>query len=49
MVVYKIKKDKIYISDPSYGLITCNKEEFISCWIGNNATEHTKEGIAPRI
>ena len=26
-----------------------NKEEFISCWIGNNATEHTKEGIAPRI
>lgn len=46
VVVYKIKNDKIYISDPSYGLITYNKEEFIAGWIGNNATEHTKEGIA---
>ena len=36
----------IYISDPSYGLITYTKDEFIPRWMGNNATEDTKEGIA---
>lgn len=46
VVVYAIKKDIIHISDPSYGLITYTKEEFLSRWIGNNATERTKEGIA---
>ncbi|WP_108422506.1 peptidase domain-containing ABC transporter [Flagellimonas amoyensis] len=46
VVVYAIKRDIIYISDPSYGLITYTKEEFLSRWIGNNATEQTKEGIA---
>jgi ATP-binding cassette subfamily B protein len=46
VVVYAIKKDVVHVSDPSYGLITYTKEEFLSRWIGNNATEQTKEGIA---
>ncbi|WP_111307932.1 peptidase domain-containing ABC transporter [Confluentibacter sediminis] len=46
VVVYKIKDNVVYISDPSYGLITYTKEEFTQRWIGNNATENTKEGIA---
>ena len=46
VVVYKIKKDVVYISDPSYGLITYTKDEFITRWIGNNAKEYTKEGIS---
>jgi len=46
VVVYKIKKDKVYISDPAHGLITYTKEEFIRHWIGNNANEKTEEGIA---
>lgn len=46
VVVYKITKDKIYISDPAYGLITYNKQDFIKHWIGNNADESTEEGIA---
>ena len=47
VVVYKIDKSgKVHISDPSYGLITYSKEEFIKFWIGNNATERTEEGIA---
>ena len=47
VVVYKIDKtEKIYISDPSYGLITYTKDEFIKSWIGNNADEKTEEGIA---
>lgn len=47
VVVYKAdKNNKIYISDPSYGLITYNQEEFIKAWIGENANENTEEGIA---
>ena len=47
VVVYKIDKSgKVYISDPSYGLITYSKEEFIKYWIGENADETTEEGIA---
>ncbi|MAN87619.1 MAG: ABC transporter ATP-binding protein [Algoriphagus sp.] len=45
VVVYKIRKDTVYISDPAYGLISYSKGEFISQWIGNNADEHTKEGV----
>ncbi|EIM75798.1 ABC-type multidrug transport system, ATPase and permease components [Nitritalea halalkaliphila LW7] len=45
VVVYKIRNDIVYISDPAYGLIRYSKEEFISRWIGNNADENTKEGI----
>lgn len=47
VVVYKIDKaEKVYISDPSYGLINYTKEEFIKHWIGGNANEETEEGIA---
>ena len=47
VVVYRIDKSgKVYISDPSYGLITYTKEEFIKFWIGENADETTEEGIA---
>lgn len=45
VVVYRIRKDTVYISDPAYGLISYPQEEFISRWIGNNANEHTKEGV----
>lgn len=46
VVVYKIKKDIVYLSDPAYGLITYTKEEFIPRWIGNNANEDTTDGVA---
>lgn len=46
VVIYKIKKDIVYVSDPAHGLLTYPKKEFISHWIGNNADENTKEGIA---
>lgn len=45
VVVYRIKNDSVFISDPAYGLIQYSKKEFISRWIGNNATEHTQEGV----
>jgi ATP-binding cassette, subfamily B, bacterial len=46
IVLYDIKKEKYYVSDPGHGLIDYNKEEFLKFWIGNNATETTEEGIA---
>ena len=45
VVVYKIKKDKVYIADPAYGLISYSKQEFIDNWIGKHANETTEEGI----
>ncbi len=46
VVLYKIKKNNYYISDPAIGLIEYTQEEFLKLWIGNNATETTEEGIA---
>ena len=46
VVLYKIKKDRIFISDPAFGLLEHNKEAFIKNWIGNNADASTEEGIA---
>lgn len=47
IVVYKIdKRNNVYVSDPSYGLITYTKDEFIKSWIGENAHDQTEEGIA---
>lgn len=45
-VLYKIRKDTFYISDPAHGLLKYNKDEFLKHWIGNNATDQTQEGIA---
>jgi ATP-binding cassette subfamily B protein len=33
IVVYKIEKDKVYISDPAHGLITYSKQEFLDGWL----------------
>lgn len=50
VVVYDVKKKfkdyLIYVSDPAHGLVTYKKDEFIKHWIGNNADETLKEGIA---
>ncbi len=35
-----------YLSDPAFGLLEYNEQDFIKHWIGNNATEDTEEGIA---
>jgi ATP-binding cassette subfamily B protein len=51
VVLYKIKStkqkvDKIFISDPGFGLVEYTQEEFLKRWIGNKADETTQEGIA---
>ncbi|MCX2575956.1 peptidase domain-containing ABC transporter [Pedobacter sandarakinus] len=44
VVLYKIKKNKYYISDPSKGLICYTSAEFKSKWI-TDRTENSEEGI----
>lgn len=45
VVLYAIKKNTYYISDPAQGLLTYNPTTFLKHWIGNNATPTTNEGI----
>jgi ATP-binding cassette subfamily B protein len=46
VVLYKIKKNVFYVSDPAHGLLKYNKADFLKHWIGNNADDVTEEGIA---
>ena len=51
VVLYKVKKKrngtyKLYVSDPAHGLLTYDKQTFLKFWIGQNADEHSQEGIA---
>ncbi|WGK63683.1 peptidase domain-containing ABC transporter [Croceiramulus getboli] len=46
VVLYKIKKNDFYVSDPGHGLLKYKKPEFLEGWIGNNASDLTEEGIA---
>jgi ATP-binding cassette subfamily B protein len=45
VVVYKVKKGTVYVSDPGHGLLEYSKQEFLANWIGSHATEKTEEGI----
>ncbi len=45
VVAYKLKKDKVYISDPGIGLVSYTNQEFLEHWIGGEAKESTKEGV----
>lgn len=45
VVVYKIKKEVVYISDPAHGLLEYSKQEFLANWIGPYANDKTEEGI----
>lgn len=46
IVVYKIKKNKVYVADPAHGKLVYKKQDFIKNWIGANANENLDEGIA---
>ena len=45
VVLYKVKNNKYFISDPAFGLIEYDQEQFLSSWIGNNSNQDTEEGI----
>ncbi len=39
IVIYRIKKNKIHIADPSHGLLTYTKEEFLKYWAADGKDE----------
>lgn len=39
VVVYKIKKDAVYVSDPAHGLLEYSKEEFLKSWVSDGKDE----------
>ena len=45
VVLYEIKNNTYFISDPAYGLIKYTKDEFLKHWIGNNSSDETEEGL----
>ncbi|MGV3587477.1 MAG: peptidase domain-containing ABC transporter [Adhaeribacter sp.] len=45
VVLYKISKDKVFVADPGFGLVTYTKEEFLNGWLGKNKNA-AEEGIA---
>lgn len=46
IVVYKINKKKVFVSDPAVGLLSYTHDEFLKYWIGANTTKETEGGIA---
>ena len=46
IVLYKIKKEVYYISDPAHGLLKYNKSDFVKSWIGENIEDTIEDGIA---
>jgi ATP-binding cassette subfamily B protein len=45
VVLYEVKDHIFYISDPAHGILKYKEEELLKHWIGNNATNETKEGV----
>lgn len=45
VVVYRIKRGKVYVADPAHGLIKYDIKEFLSCWISTK-NDDKPEGIA---
>jgi ATP-binding cassette subfamily B protein len=44
VVVYKIKKDLVYVADPAFGLATYKKEEFLKAWADSHS-RNMEEGV----
>ncbi|MBL4648927.1 MAG: peptidase domain-containing ABC transporter, partial [Aureispira sp.] len=45
VIIYKIKGDKVYVADPSYGLVTYTKKEFIKAWQNSSKADGTDGGM----
>lgn len=46
VVVYKIRKGKVYVSDPAAGLLAYNTDKFCKSWLSTENGENTPCGIA---
>lgn len=46
VVVYKIRKGKVYVSDPAAGLLVYPEEQFCNSWLSCENANHERCGIA---
>ncbi len=46
IVLYKIKRKKLYVADPAHGLAIFTKQEFLQRWINDKNENKNDEGIA---
>jgi ATP-binding cassette subfamily B protein len=46
IVLYKAKKNLLFVADPAHGLATFTKQEFLQRWISDRNADGTDEGIA---
>ena len=46
VVVYRIRKEKVYVSDPASGLLTYSKDDFLHCWLSSENGEKQCCGTA---
>lgn len=46
VVLYEIKKNVFYVSDPGHGLLEYESKDFLNFWVGLNSTITTEEGVA---
>ena len=44
VVVYKVKKNIVYVADPAHGLVKYSKEDFVKGWIHKDADIDSSEG-----
>jgi ATP-binding cassette subfamily B protein len=45
IVVYKIRKDKVFVADPAFGHAVYSKEEFLKGWISTRKGEEEKGSV----
>ncbi|MCB9448539.1 MAG: peptidase domain-containing ABC transporter [Flavobacteriales bacterium] len=46
VVLYKIKRDTLYVADPGHGLLKFSTNEFMGNWTGQSTTDETNKGVA---
>ncbi|REC60474.1 peptidase domain-containing ABC transporter [Chryseobacterium pennae] len=46
IVIYKVKDNKVFVSDPALGLITYDRREFLSGWLERTSEKKFRKGIA---
>lgn len=45
VVVYKIKRDRVYVADPAFGLVDYSISEFCHGWLNTNKSSENTEGV----
>ena len=46
IVVYKIRKEKVYVSDPAFGQTVYTREEFLKGWISTRKDDEAKGSVS---